>query len=368
MHLRTLAATLALAALALPAAAQPDALRERFAARLDATGGGAPRTAYRRMWEAMDSLVLRELSHGRTADEVNRALAALPGFAPATEGEGFTAAGAEFYSELPRGLPGYVVLPVRASGEALLLGVYNVGANGAGRVSLFARRGGGWSRTGVVDGASAVTPFLLPLADSALALVTLDVFTGGDHQDGGVRVWRIRNGGLELLRTLPGEMKEPDGRPEDGAVLVSFNRFPGQLVAPVLGTRIEHVTAVVPSGATVAVRDSIANPWVEVVDRYYGLARRSPGRARALLASPSLAAGLGTRAPRSLRDGGRAEVGGWVVVGLHGREIMINSTRGADGRWRIVSLLPGEGVPCAHVEEAPPTLRAPSAPPPSPSP
>jgi hypothetical protein len=368
MHLRALAATLALLALARPAAAQPDPLRARFTARLEATGGGAPRTAYRRMWEVMDSVVLRELSRGGTADEVNRTLSAFPGFAGAAEGAGFTTDQAAFYDELPRALPGYVVFPVRASGEALLLGVYNFGVNGAGRVSLFARRGGEWTRTGVADARFAVTPFLLPLADSALALVTLDVFTGADHQDGQVRVWRIGDGGLELLRTLPGELKEPSGHFEDGAVRISFSRVPRHLDAPVLGTRIEHVAAIAPSGATVAVRDSIANPWVEIADRYYALAARNPAAARALLASPALAARLGTRIPRSLRDAGRPDVGGWIVIGLHGREYMVNSTRGADGRWRIVSILPGEGVPCAHAEEPPPPFRVPPPPPPPPAP
>lgn len=353
-HARWIAAALVLAALPRPAAAQPDALRERFAARLEDTGGATGPAPYRRMWEVLDSVVLRELARGADAEAVNRTLAAFPGFAEAGPGVTFSTEWATYTNQLPRDLPGYVVVPLRASRRPLLLGVYNFGVNGAGRVSLFTRRAGRWVRTATVDARSAVAPYVLPLADSALALVTLDRFTGGDHVDGTVQVWRVRDGAPTLLRTLGPELKEPSAEAEDSVVRIQFNRFPRHLGAPILGTRIEHVTTIAPAGATVTLRDRIANPWVEVVDRYYGLVRQSPAQARALLAAPSLARQLGTRVPESLRDGGRPEVGGWVVLRLKGREKMVSSTRGADGRWRIVSIQPGEGVPCDHVEEPPP--------------
>jgi hypothetical protein len=188
---------------------------------------------------------------------------------------------------------------------------------------------------------SAVTPYLLPLADSALAIVMLDLFTGGDHQDGSVRVWRVRGGALEPLRTLTGEMKEPEAGTEAGAVRISFTRFPRHLRAPILGTRIAHVTTISPAGATVSVRDVIANPWVEVVDRYYGLVRQSPARARALLATPSLAGRLGSRIPEAFEDGGNPATGnGWMIIGVNGTRWMVSSSRGADGRWRIVNVQP----------------------------
>jgi len=340
MHHRALAVTLALLALALPAAAQPDPLRERFAARLEATGGG-PRTAYRRMWEVMDSLVLRDLQRGRTVDEVNRALTALPGYSGPSAGDEAVMGQGTFYGELPRLLPGYVVLPVRTGRETLLLGVYNFGINAPGRVSVFARRGGAWRRTGLADARFPVVPYLLPLADSGLALVTLETFTGGDHQDGTARVWRVRRGVLEPLHTLAGEMKEPSAETADGRVRIAFTRFPGHLEAPILGTRIAHVTTISPAGPGVSVATEVANPWVEVVDRYYALAARSPAAARALLADPALARRLGTRAPAAHDDAGDARTGiGWLVVEPGGVPYRVSSRRGADGRWRITAVEP----------------------------
>ncbi|HET7231783.1 MAG TPA: hypothetical protein VFJ16_17355 [Longimicrobium sp.] len=343
MLIRTLAVmALALATFPRPAAAQPDALRDRFAARLEATEGeDTPRPAYGRMWDVMDSVVLRELGRGRSPDEINQTLAGFPGFSGAMAGDGVTIGQGTFYSELPRELPGYVVLPVRSGGTALMMGVYNFGMNSPGRVSLFARRAGRWTRTGKLDARFAVTPYLLPLADSALAIVTLDLFTGGDHQDGSVRVWLVRNGGLELLRTLTGEMKEPEARIDAGAVRVAFTRFPLHLDAPILGIRIAHVTTISAAGAGVTVRDEIANPWVEVVDRYYGLLRQSPARARALLATPSLAGRLGTRAPTSYDDGGDLRGGtGWIVLGIGDRRYRVTSRRATSGQWHITAVEP----------------------------
>lgn len=342
MHLRSIAATLALLAIATPAAAQPDPLRDRFAARLDDTGGDeATALPFARAWDVMDSVVLRELRRGREAAEVNRALSGFPGWSGASEGDGETIGQGTFYSELPRALPGYVVLPVRAGGETLMMGVYNFGINESGRVSLFAKRAGTWRRTAAFDARFPVVPYLLPLADSGLAVVTLETFTGGDHQDGSARVWRIRRGALEPLLRLPGEMKEPSARVEKGSVEIAFTRFPRHLSAPILGTRLSYVTTIRAVGSRVTTSTESANPWVDVVDRYYGLAATSPAAARALLADPALARRLGTRAPMSFDDGGDARTGsGWIEIERDNVRYRLVARRGTDGRWRITAVEP----------------------------
>lgn len=342
MRMLVSGAVMALAVLAAhhPAAAQPDALAERFVEQLNESGGAGP-AAYRRLWNVMDSMVLRELGRGKDAEAVNRTLAGLPGFAGPTEGDGVAIGRGVFYSELPRALPGYVVLPVRAGGETLLMGVYNFGINSPGRLSVFARRGGAWRRTGVADARAAVVPYLLPLADSGLAVVTLETFTGGDHQDGTARVWRLRRGVLEPLQTLQGEMKEPEAAIADGRVRISFTRFPRHLHAPILGTRIAYVTTLSSTGATVRATTEVANPWVEVVDRYYGAAARTPAAARALLATPALARSLGTRVPTAHEDGGDVRAGtGWIVIERAGRRYRVTSRRGAGAQWRIMAVEP----------------------------
>jgi hypothetical protein len=172
-------------------------------------------------------------------------------------------------------------------------------------------------------------------------VVTMETFTGGDHQDGAVRVWRVRRGMLEPLRTLTGEMKEPEAKSERGTVRVAFTRFPRHLSTPILGTRIAYVATLAPAGAGVSVATEVANPWVEVVERYYGLSARDGAAARALLADPALAARLGTRVPSAYDDGDDARAGsGWLVIEAGGRRYRATSRRGGDGRWRITAVEP----------------------------
>jgi hypothetical protein len=221
------------------------------------------------------------------------------------------------------------------------MGVYNFGINAAGRVSLFARRAGAWRRTATFDTRNPVVPYLLPLADSGLAVVTLESFTGADRVDGSVRVWRVRRGALEPLLRLPVVMKDPGVEMGNGRVRIGFTQYPTHLAAPILGTRVAYVTTLLPTGSTVSARTEAANPWVEVVDRYYGLAARNPAAARALLADRSLTRRLGMRVPMAYDDGGDLRAGsGWLVIEIDEQRYRVTSRREADGRWRIAAVEP----------------------------
>ena len=326
-----------------PAAAQPDPLRDRFAARLEAVDSSDEAANFRQLWEVMDSVVLRELNAGRSANEVNRVLAGFPAYSGPSEGDGVTIGRTTFYGELPRELPSYVLLPVRAEREELLLAVYNFSVNGAGRVGLFARRGGRWTRTSWVGARASVTPYLLPLADSVLAIVTLDLFTGGDHQDGWVNVWRIDDGALRSLAPIPGRLKEPSATMDHGVIRVEHNRIPDGLAAPVMGTRIGMMTTITPVGTTVRMDTRITNPWVEVVSQYYEMIWRLPSVALDCLASTELSARLGSKIPMSYRDGGDLAAGtGWIVIAPGGGNTYyrVTSRRMPGGKWRITAVEP----------------------------
>jgi len=94
-----------------------------------------------------------------------------------------------------------------------------------------------------------------------------------------------------------------------------------------------------PDGTNVSVATELANPWVEVVDRYYAHAARNPAAARALLADPALARTLGTRVPGAGDDGGDPVGGtGWLVIEVRDARYRVTSRRGSDGRWRIAAV------------------------------
>ncbi|MBV9110780.1 MAG: hypothetical protein JO306_15325, partial [Gemmatimonadetes bacterium] len=118
-------------------------------------------------------------------------------------------------------------------------------------------------------------------------------------------------------------------------------RYPEYLDAPILGTRLEYDLAFTPEGDHVRHGLIVRNPWVEVVDRYYGLlAMHRQHEAAALLALPTLAPGLGGKAG-SIDDGGDFDAGrGYVIVDARHGTVRVDVARGVDGTWRITKVAP----------------------------
>jgi hypothetical protein len=323
-----------------------DPLRERFAARLDSLPqdieGEATPEQMAPVWNVMDSIALRELNAGHTPDEVNAFFPGLPGYGAPTPGKSVVIGAGRFYSQLPRETPSYFVAPVRVHGEPMLLGIYQFGINQPGRISVYRQEAGTWTATARLDTRWPAQALLLPLADSGMAVLTLETFTGADHQNGVVRVWSLENGGLVPRDSIPGEMKEPEVRMATAdSVVISFTRYPEYLVAPILGTRLEYDLVLAPEGDHVRHALNDRNPWVGVLDRYYGLlATHRQREAAALLAIPTLAPGLGGKAV-SIDDGGDFDAGrGYVIVDAGHGTVRVDVARGADDTWRITKVAP----------------------------
>ncbi|MBV9110870.1 MAG: hypothetical protein JO306_15795, partial [Gemmatimonadetes bacterium] len=185
-----------------------DPLRARFAERLDSLPedieGEATPEQMAPVWNVMDSIALRELNAGHTPDEVNALLPTLPGYGAPTPGQGVVIGRGRFYSQLPRETPSYFVAPVRVHGQSLLLGIYQLGINQPGRISVYREAAGRWTAAARLDTRWPAQALLLPLADSGMAVLTLETFTGADHQDGVVRVWSLEDGRLLPRDSIPG--------------------------------------------------------------------------------------------------------------------------------------------------------------------
>jgi hypothetical protein len=326
----------------LPADAQPFA-REvaRFTDRLNEWGempGDAPAGA-RAAWSAMDSLVLAALNGGVAPAGLDSVLSTVPGYGRASEGEGFQVGRTAFYSQLPRETPSYFVAPVRVGGRTLLLGVYSLTSSAPSRMSVYAQAAGRWRRIAHHDARHTVAPYLLPLADSVLGVVTMDGYVGGDHSRGWVTTWRLTPSGLRLERTEPGGFLDPRVEVAAGRVSIESDSVPPTIGGAFLGPRLSYRTTYRAAGGRIVRERTEANPWVHVAERFYALMER--GRrtdARALAADDATFRALTAVRPYAQEEGGDAARGeGWLRMYVEqGKSVRIESRRGADGRWRIV--------------------------------
>lgn len=343
-------AVLCACVLHLPVAAQPFA-REvaRFTDRLNAWGEmpADSRTGASATWSAMDTLVLAALNGGVGPAGLDSVLSTVPGYSGASEGEGFQVGRTAFYSQLPRETPSYFVAPVRVGGRTLLLGIYSLTSSAPSRMSVYARSTGRWRRIGHHDARHTVAPYLLPLADSVLGIVTMDAYVGGDHSRGWVKVWRLTPSGLRLERAEPGGFLDPRVEAADSGISIHSDSFPPTIGGALLGPRLSYQTMYRARGGRVVRERTEANPWVHVVERFYTLLERGrKTEARALAADDAVYRALLAVRPNAEGEDGDLALGdGWLRMYTDGPPLVVGSRRGADGRWRIVRVTLVENPP-----------------------
>ncbi|MDB4947679.1 MAG: hypothetical protein JWM27_328 [Gemmatimonadetes bacterium] len=345
-----LAALLAAALAPTPAAGQGDGVARfnRLVDGMDVAGDARPTFAapehpparVAAVWEAMDSVVLRQLARGGV-EGVNPVLARLHGFQPSDPGDGQTVGAATFYGRLPRELPSYFVFALDSAGTRAL-GVYSLGFNAPGRIAAYARRGGRWTRVGAAEGRWPMQPFLLQRAGGGFGIATVETFVGGDRQDCWLKLWTLDGAGLRRDRAFPRRMVDCEARGEPGAIRVAFDDFPVALDAGVMGARLRWLRTLRLEGGAWSVVDERANPWVHLPEQYYvAVMSHRPAQARTLLADSSLAASLGVGRTGVFADSGDLAAGSGSItigrpVGGLVRYQRVESRRGADGVWRIV--------------------------------
>jgi hypothetical protein len=316
---------------------------ERFAERLDETGGtgDAARRAFARAWGSLDSLVLGRLNNGVEPAALNGLLAELPGYAAATEGEGFQLGRTAFYSRLPRETPRYFAAPVRIGGQTVVLGIYSLVHTAPGRLSVYTRTGGRWRRAGGFDGRAPIAAHLLPMEGGALGVVTVETSVGADHSAGYVKLWRLGADGLRLQRAVPGRLLDPDVIASDSAVVIEQDSVPPILNGAFLGPRLGLRTTYRARGGTIAAKVAETNPWLHAAERFYSLLdRRQRTAARALTADSAVFDALAARREVFVQEeGGDVDAGtGWVLLRAPDTMLRVESRRGADRRWRLTAV------------------------------
>ncbi|HEU0054631.1 MAG TPA: hypothetical protein VFQ39_15700 [Longimicrobium sp.] len=336
-----LATVLAAVSSSVPALAQPatEAERERFAELLDETGGPVNQTAYTRAWGWVDSLATARLNAGTAPGALGGVLATLPGYSPASEGEGYSTGTATFYSALPREAPNYFATPLVVGRDTLVLGIYSLTINTPGRLSVYARRQGRWQRAGGLDASTPVSARRLFPGDTAAMLVAFDDFVGADRSESRTRVLRVsRTGTVTTIHEDRDAMVDAEATPTPDGLAVSWTRFPRALGTATVGVRIAYRTTWRMDRGRLKADTVALNPWAGALDSYFH--QRKAGNvaaARALLAAPELRDALAPLAEEltGAEGGDLARGEGWVDFG-NGCRVVVR--RGARGVWRVAEV------------------------------
>lgn len=331
----------------------PAAEVERFAERLNESGEAAEgRTgpAYARVWDAMDSIVLRRLNAGAAPGGVGALLEALPGYSGPSEGESHQVGNTTFYGSLPRQAPNYLAAPLVLGRDTLVLGIYSLMDNLPGRLSVYARQGGRWRRAGRHDAPRPLSAHLLQPVDSTAVLVAFEDFVGADRSEARARVIRVGRSGVRVERAERGRMVDPRVEPGRDGVAVTWDSFPRRVGAAVLGPRLTYRTTYRLSRGRVVADTASLTPWMEVLETL--LRHQAAGRtrsARALAANDSAYRAVVRVAGASVAvesEGDAARGEGWVDFwSAESDTTRVTSRRGADGRWRVVSIAPAPASP-----------------------
>ena len=311
----------------------------RFTDRLNAE---VPRDAWGRgAWSAMDTLVLAALNGGVPAERLDTVLATLPGYSPPQAAEGFQVGRTAFYSQLPREAPNYWAGPVRVGGRTLVVGIYSLTYSAPGRLSVYGQSGGRWRRVSHADADNPISAYFLPLGDTARGLVMVANHVGGDHSAAHVKLWRLTPSGLRLQRAIPHRFMDGVVEATDSTVSVAYDSLPPRIAGAILGQRLGFRTTFRVQQGRIASSTEELNPWVHVVDRFYGhLARGRRTLARQLTADDATFRALAAapEASAEAEDGDPALGDGWVRMWTDAKQFLVSVRRAADGRWRIVSV------------------------------
>lgn len=79
---------------------------------------------------------------------------------------------------------------------AYVFGVFNYGFDGRGRLSVYTKSENRWVKRSGSDSADPLLLYQCPSSGDALPLITLERFTGGDHEDAYLKSWTLRQGKL----------------------------------------------------------------------------------------------------------------------------------------------------------------------------
>jgi hypothetical protein len=237
----------------------------------------------------IDQRVLDELNSGRSLVQVGKLLTGLPGYQGSKESSGTQIGGAVFYSEGDEGHnAGYQLLKPYADDDSLLLGVFNGGFYGPGRVSVYHRRDNTWKRSSFVDAKGPISAYVLSPRDADLTVAVIDTLEAADRTEGTLIVWKEKHGTLAHTGLVFKQLVDYDVEIADQVMKVSYDAFPRYMCIGTMGERIKFQLRLAFQTGEIKVVRTLVTPWFGLINDLYGY--KSTGQvaaARGLFANPA---------------------------------------------------------------------------------
>lgn len=249
----------------------------------------AGRAQFARYWSLIDQHVVGELNSGRSLAQVGKMLTELPGYQGPKESSGTQIGGAVFYAEGDKSHDaGYQLLQPYADDDNLIVGVFNGGFYGPGRVSIYHRRDNSWRRSSIVDAKGPISAYVLSSRDADLTVAVIDTLEAADRTEGTLAIWKETHGTLARTGFVFKELVDFDVELADQVLKVNYDAFPRHMCIGVMGERIEYQLTIALQSGHVKVVRTVLTPWFAVINDLYGY--KSAGQlaeARGLFAKPA---------------------------------------------------------------------------------
>jgi hypothetical protein len=289
-----------------------------------------------KLWDIMDRLVIGLLNDQKTAVDIQEVFSQLSGFEPPRTVSKTIINNVAFSDGVDHEYPNYWIMPVERHGATQLLGVYNDNLTPyttlVSRVSVYTRKKVGWERTDAFEGTTTLCLYVLPYLHQSKAIMTIEQYLYADRIEGNLKFWKLASGKLRLLAQHD-KLLDYGVYREESKLIITYMKFPEHLSQPILGARTHYSIDAAFDKHGLKRRVTCLNPWVEVLDGYFGcLYRKDFKKAKTYLKGPKLLPRL-MGCSTITREEGDIDSGEGVVEMSDGKRVVFE--RGKSNRWVI---------------------------------
>jgi hypothetical protein len=183
--------------------------------------------------------------------------------------------------------------------------------NGPSRLSIYSLHGGHWTRIGGLTSDEQIQLVATRGDNNSLLLGTLETYTRADGSESALKLWRLGDGFGRYEFADTKALQDVSQETTESTIVLTSSQFPTNFSSCTMCTRARYRVTLSAKDGKVAVLREALNPWVDVLDRFFGfISRDERDSARTLVADDSLLRVLADRDVEAEADTGDL-VGGW---------------------------------------------------------